>query len=96
MQVDTSQQCRFYIVRHGQTECNILRKLQGHADIPLNATGEEEAKELAKQFIGTQFAVAFSSDLLRAKRTAEIISLEKNIAVMTTKVLREGNYGKQE
>lgn len=84
------------MVRHGQTDWNVQRKIQGQKDIPLNAVGEQEAKELAKHFKDIHFDFAFSSDLLRAKRTAEIIALEHKLAVETTKLLRERHFGKLE
>lgn len=88
--------CTFYIVRHGETQWNVKELLQGHSDVPLNKKGEWQARELTKQFKNIHFAVAFSSDLLRAKRTAEIIALEKKIAVKTTKALRERWFGRFE
>lgn len=88
--------CRLYIVRHGQTDWNVKGLLQGHTDMPLTITGEEQAKQLAKKLKKIKFAIGFSSDLLRAKRTAEIIALEKKIAVRTTKALRERSFGKYE
>lgn len=88
--------CSIYIVRHGETDWNAKRLLQGHTDIPLNKTGEFQARDLIKNLRGIKFAMIFSSDLLRAKRTAEIIALEKKIAVRTTKALRERKFGKFE
>lgn len=85
-----------YIVRHGQTEWNVLRKMQGHSDIPLNAMGEEQARQLAEELKDTPLDVAFSSDLMRAKRTAEIVALEHKLAVQTTEILRERNSGEFE
>ena len=83
----------FYIVRHGQTDWNVERKIQGQLDIPLNLAGEQEAKAVAKKFNGIKFDLAFSSDLLRAKRTTEIIALEHKLAIQTTKLLRERHFG---
>lgn len=88
--------CILYIVRHGETDWNIQHLVQGHTDIPLNKKGERQAKEMGKKLNHIHFAAAFSSDLLRAKKTAEIIILEKKIAVQATKVLRERNYGRLE
>lgn len=88
--------CVMYIVRHGQTDWNIKKLLQGHTDIPLNKTGEEQARIFGQTLKDTTFDAAFSSDLLRAQRTAEIIVLEKKVAVETTKLLRERRYGKFE
>lgn len=85
--------CTFYIIRHGQTDWNINELIQGQKDIPLNETGEQQAQEIAKTLKNIQFDAAFSSDLLRAKRTTEIVALEQNIIVQTTKLLRERQLG---
>lgn len=84
----------FYFIRHGQTDWNKKRLVQGQIDIPLNETGEQQAKTLAEVLENVQFDLAFSSDLMRAKRTADIVVLEKALYVATTKLLRERNFGK--
>lgn len=86
----------FYLVRHGETEYNLKGIAQGHLDSPLTPKGIEDARKLGVKFKDIFFDMIFSSDLLRAKRTAEIISLERNLAVQTTKLLRERHYGKYE
>ncbi len=86
----------FYIVRHGETDWNFKKLTQGQIDIPLNETGEKQAREVAKKFKNIKFDLAFSSDLLRAKRTAEIIALEHKLAIQTTKLLRERHFGTME
>lgn len=86
----------FYIVRHGQTDWNAKKIIQGQIDIPLNKTGESQAQEVANKLKNIKFDLAFSSDLLRAKRTAEIIALESKLAVETTKALRERAFGEFE
>ncbi|HWY80217.1 MAG TPA: histidine phosphatase family protein [Candidatus Sulfotelmatobacter sp.] len=86
----------FYLVRHGETDWNKKRILQGQTDIQLNETGEEQAKKVAQQFKNIEFDLVFSSDLLRAKRTAEIIALEHKLAVQATKKLRERKFGSLE
>lgn len=83
----------FYLTRHGQTDWNVQRLMQGHTDIPLNETGEEQARELKDRLKDIKFDQVFSSDLLRAKRTAEIIALEHDLAVQATQALREGTMG---
>ncbi len=91
-----NQLTTIYIVRHGQTEWNVKGLLQGHADSPLTQEGENQAKQIAQELRDVHFDKVFSSDLLRAKRTAEIIVLEKKLAVKTTKALREMAFGKFE
>lgn len=93
---DTSSYCRFYIVRHGQTEWNVQRRVQGHLDSPLTLKGQEQAKIVAQELKSIPFDAIYSSDLLRAKHTAETISLEHKLAVQTHKLLRERNFGKLE
>jgi len=86
--------CTFYIIRHGETEWNTKRIIQGQKDSPLTENGIKQAEESAKIFKNIQFDAIYSSDLLRAKRTAEIIALEKKMAVSTSKLLRERLLGR--
>lgn len=86
----------FFIVRHGETEWNIQGRVQGHGDSPLTVNGELQAKKVADKLRSIHFDLAFSSDLLRAKRTAEIIAKEHNLEVATTELLREKNFGTYE
>ncbi len=62
------------IVRHGQTEWNMLGKWQGSADIPLNTRGLEEAVAIGKRLANWQIDAIYSSDLQRAAQTAEAIA----------------------
>src|SRR3989338_844655 len=87
----------FYIVRHGQTEHNINNIMQGFTvDSPLTKKGQEQAEKIGKELSHIHFDEVFSSDLTRAKRTAEIITLERKLAIKTTEALREQCYGKYE
>ncbi len=88
--------CTFYIIRHGETDWNAKKLLQGQTDIPLNEKGKQQALSLGKLLVNIRFDAAFSSDLLRAKQTAEILAIEKKITVQTTKLLRERRFGKLE
>ena len=83
----------FYLVRHGETDWNKEGILQGQTDTLLNDLGVVQAKEAAELLKNVTFDLAFSSDLLRAKHTAEIIASEHNLTVETTKLLRERNFG---
>ena len=91
-----NQYCTFYLIRHGETEWNVKRIMQGHNDSPLTELGINQAKDLAKKLRHIHFDKIFSSDILRAKRTAEIIASERKLAVATTKLLRERTFGKYE
>lgn len=88
--------CRFFIARHGQTEWNAQKRLQGHGDSPLTALGLSQASQLAKLLKDIEFCHAYSSDLLRAQRTAEIILKDREMAVLTTQLLREKSHGSWE
>lgn len=85
-----------YIARHGETELNLARRIQGHYDSPLTNKGTLQAQELSQALKHIHFDAIFSSDLLRAQRTAEIIGLERNLAVVTNELLREKTYGRLE
>ncbi|MDD5416024.1 MAG: histidine phosphatase family protein [Candidatus Daviesbacteria bacterium] len=88
--------CTLYIVRHGQTDWNLKEITQGETNIPLNNKGIKQAKALGKNLKNIHFDVVFSSDLIRAKQTAEVINLERKLAIKTAKALRERRYGKHE
>lgn len=94
--MNKSQYCTFYIVRHGETEWNLKQLLQGQEDSPLTQKGIQQAEELRKELSSINFDYVFSSDLLRAKRTAQIITLEKKLAIKTSQLLRERSFGKYE
>ncbi len=84
----------FYIVRHGQSTGNKLNLIQGHLDYELTETGKDQAKKLAAALDKIHFDAVFSSDLLRAKQTAELLALEKKLIIETTEQLRERNFGR--
>lgn len=88
--------CSFYLVRHGETEFNVQKILQGHVDSPLTELGLEQAKTLANRLKNNHFDAIFSSDLPRASQTAEIIALEREIAVEAKEALRERSFGRFE
>lgn len=85
--------CTLYIARHGETEWNVEKRIQGQTNSALTPRGEQQAQHLAKRLRGIPFDAAFSSDLLRAHRTAEIIALEHKLVVETTQALRERAFG---
>lgn len=83
-----------YIVRHGQSTHNAgVDKGEKEHKIPLTEKGEEQAKKLAQRLKYIHFDAALSSDYLRAKRTAEIITLEKQLEVKTNALIRERKLG---
>ena len=83
-----------YITRHGQTDWNLLGRMQGHTDIPLNDTGRAQAYDLAKKVAELDIKHIFSSDLKRARETAEIVNKSNgNLEIVFDKRLREVCYG---
>ncbi|MCR4305554.1 MAG: histidine phosphatase family protein, partial [Candidatus Daviesbacteria bacterium] len=89
-----SDYCTLYLVRHGQTDWNANQLTQGEADIPLNSEGIKQAQTLGESLRTINFDAAFSSDLVRAKKTAEILTLERKLAIETSKLIRERRFGK--
>lgn len=82
-----------YIVRHGQTEWNLLGKTQGHGNSDLTPKGMEQAELLADSMTKYPIDYIYSSDLGRAYQTAEIIGNKLSIEVEKTEALREMNFG---
>lgn len=82
---------RLIFIRHGETDWNRNLKLQGHADIPLNKFGIQQAEALKTQIAPLRPTLVFSSDLLRANQTAQISRPQDQIQV--TPWLREVSMG---
>lgn len=87
---------RFCLIRHGQTDWNLEGRYQGQSDVGLNEAGRAQARSLARQLQGQSFAAIYSSDLKRAKETAEIIAALHHLPVTVEPRLREINQGEWE
>jgi broad specificity phosphatase PhoE len=85
------------LVRHGETDWNAEGRLQGHTDRPLNDYGRRQAKALADRLAACdQVAAVYTSDLARARETAEIVAERLGLAVVADPDLRERNWGNWE
>jgi broad specificity phosphatase PhoE len=84
------------LARHGQSDWNHSQRWQGFADRPLTEVGRRQAVELAERLDGTELDAIYSSDLQRARETAEIVARTKGLTVETTPDLREVDVGSWE
>ena len=89
----TDQMTRICLVRHGETQWNTHRRLQGHLDIPLNATGRAQATATADALRAERFTAIYTSDLARAQQTATAIADTGHPPPSATPALRERHYG---
>jgi probable phosphoglycerate mutase len=86
---------RFCIVRHGQSDWNAEKRWQGWIDVPLNEIGIAQAEARGAQLAaaGAAAPAIFTSDLLRARRTAELLAAALDAQVVPDQDLRERNGG---
>lgn len=84
---------RVIAIRHGETAWNADGRLQGHLDIPLNATGLWQAGRVKAAVADEGFAAVYSSDLMRALGTAQPLAEAAGVAVVTDPGLRERGFG---
>jgi len=84
------------LVRHGETDWNADGRLQGQTDRPLSDFGRRQARQLAEELDGEEFEAIYSSDLARARETAEIVGGQLGLAVTLDPDLREKDWGSWE
>lgn len=87
---------KLYIIRHGETDWNKQKKLQGQCDIPLNDFGRELAQITADALIGEHWDIIYSSPLCRALETAQILRGNRDIEIVTDERLKEISFGEDE
>jgi probable phosphoglycerate mutase len=81
------------LARHGESDWNRAKRWQGFADRPLTDLGRRQAEELADRLEGTELDAIYSSDLQRARETAEAVARRRELEVRTTPDLREVDVG---
>ena len=84
---------RICIIRHGETRWNAEGRIQGHTDIPLNETGRAQALAMAFNAAHHRFHAIYSSDLLRATETAQVLAQREALEVKLLPQLRERHFG---
>ncbi len=84
-----------WLVRHGLTRWNAQQRLCGHSDIPLSAPGQAQARWLAHRLEGETISTIYTSDLKRARETAEIIarSRAQPVQINISAAWREIDFG---
>jgi probable phosphoglycerate mutase len=84
---------RICIIRHGETDWNVEARIQGHTDIPLNETGRAQALAMAFNAGHQRFHAIYSSDLARARETAQALAQREGHEVRLLSQLRERHFG---
>ena len=87
---------KLVLLRHGRTEWNHTRRAQGHADVPLDAVGEAQARAAAPLVAALRPARLWTSDLARARQTAEAVAQECGLPVEPDARLREYSVGERQ
>ena len=84
-----------YLVRHGQSIYNLENRFTGWKDVDLTPLGREQAKEASVLLSNYKFDMAFTSNLIRAQKTLDIIlsNLGKSLKVIKNEALNERDYG---
>ncbi len=84
---------KIYIIRHGETDWNTIKRLQGRSDIELNAQGRRLAEVTAEALKDVQFTKVYTSPLKRAKETAMIICRDRQIPIIEEPRIVEMSFG---
>ncbi|HEU4621317.1 MAG TPA: histidine phosphatase family protein [Burkholderiaceae bacterium] len=84
---------RVVLIRHGETAWNRERRLQGHTDVPLNDVGVAQADAMAAALDAWNVTALASSDLMRARQTADPIARRFSLKPMYDTAWRERHYG---
>ncbi|WP_416197953.1 MAG: Phosphoglycerate mutase Gpm [Sporanaerobacter sp.] len=87
---------KLYLVRHGESEWNNLKRIQGQKDICLTLKGKKQAEKIANRLVFEEIDIIYSSDLKRASETANIIGEKLNLKVTPSEAFREIQFGSWE
>ncbi len=87
---------KIYLIRHGRTDWNALRILQGRIERDLDEEGRRQAHEAGERFADKSFKAIYSSKMGRALQTAEIIAQKHKLSVCPIDDLHEVSYGPYE
>ena len=87
---------KIYVTRHGQTDYNRDRLMQGRSDIPLNETGTAQAQATKEKIGDVKFDAVYASPLIRAIQTASIISGYAQEDIIKDERIIEADFGKYE
>jgi broad specificity phosphatase PhoE len=82
-----------YLARHGESDWNVERRWQGHADRPLTERGRAQAEALAEKLAGVHLDAVYASDLRRAWETAQVVAAPRRLEVVRLPELREVDVG---
>lgn len=85
-----------YLIRHGETDWNKARRIQGSSDIPLNEYGRELAFSTREGLSGIPFDIAYTSPLKRARETGEIVLGGRNVPLFEDERIAEADFGSYE
>ena len=91
--LSTPQITRICFVRHGETDWNVEKRIQGHTDIQLNDKGRAQALAMAFNAAHVSFKAIYSSDLVRAVDTATALAEREGQEIRLLAQLRERNFG---
>jgi len=83
-----------YLFRHGEVELAETRRFIGHLDVPLSPLGERQSAAQAARLSSVKLAAVFASDLVRARRTGEIIGAPHGLVPTVVPELREMAMGR--
>lgn len=84
---------KLYLIRHAEAEGNLYRRIHGHYDSILTENGRQQLRFLKERFSNIALHAVYSSDLCRARKTAEAVAQEKGLPVETRTDLREVAMG---